>query len=100
MAVLLERADVYAGFAKTFGDLRGDLWGAGGVAVDAQGVGVQWHLGAVPGNDFPLHDGQGLLGGFGGIGNERVGVFARAQGALWLITAGRKSSGAGGGGSL
>ncbi len=48
---------------------------------------MQWHFGAAPGNDFSLHDGQGLLGGFGGIVDERVGVFARAQRAFWFVAA-------------
>ena len=33
------------------------------------------------------HDGQGLLGGFGGIVNECVGVFAGAQGAVGVVAA-------------
>jgi len=60
----------------------------------AQGVGVQWHFGAVPGNDFPLRDGQGLSGGFGGIVNERVGVFAGAQRAVGFVAAVGESFGA------
>ena len=48
---------------------------------------MQWHFGAVASNDFPLHDGQGLLGGFGGIVNERVGVFAGAQRAVGFVAA-------------
>ena len=48
---------------------------------------MQRHFGAVAGNDFPLHDGQGLLGGFGGIVNECVGVFAGAQGAVGFLAA-------------
>jgi hypothetical protein len=55
--------------------------------VDAKGVGVQWHFGAVSGNDFPLHDAYGLLGGFGGIVNERVGVLSRAQRAVGFVAA-------------
>jgi hypothetical protein len=43
---------------------------------------VQRDFGAVARNPFALHDGQGLLGGFGGIVNERVGVFAGAQCAV------------------
>ena len=85
--MLPERAEVHARFAKTLGDLGGDLWGTGGVAVDAQSVGVQWHLGPVPRDDFSLHDGQGLLRRFGGIENERVGVFAGAQGTVGFIAA-------------
>jgi len=49
---------------------------------------VQWHFGAVPGNYFPsLHDGQGLLGGFGGIVNEGVAVLAGAQRAVGFVAA-------------
>ncbi len=68
--------------AKRGCDLGGDLWGAGSVAVNAQGVGVQWHFGAVTCNDSSLDDGQGLLGGFGRIVNERVGLFAGAERAV------------------
>jgi len=50
-------------------------------------VGVQCTSESSPRNNFPLHDGQGLLGGFGGIVNERVGVFARAQGAVGFVAA-------------
>jgi hypothetical protein len=55
--------------------------------VNAQGVGVQWHFGAVTCNDSSLDDGQGLLGGFGRIVNERVGLFAGAQRAVGLVVA-------------
>ena len=45
-----ERAHGEARFAQRLRNVRGDLWGAGGVAVDAQGVGPlrrtapKWHL--------------------------------------------------------
>ncbi len=55
--------------------------------MDAEGVGVQGHFGAVARNDFALHDGQGLLGGFGGIAKQRVGVFSRAQGSVRFVAA-------------
>ena len=48
---------------------------------------MQWHFGAAPRNHSALHDAQGLLGGFGGIVNERVGVFAGAQGAVGFVAA-------------
>jgi hypothetical protein len=35
VAVLPQRAELHARFAKILGDLGGVLWGAGGVAVDA-----------------------------------------------------------------
>ena len=34
-----------------------------------------------------MHDGQGLLRGFGGIVDERVGVFAGAQRAVGFVAA-------------
>src|SRR5216684_1664159 len=79
-----KRAELHARFAKSPCNFGGDFGGAGGVAVDAEGVG---DFGAVPRNDFPLHDGHGLLGGFGGIVSERVGVFAGAQCAVWFVAA-------------
>jgi hypothetical protein len=45
-------------------------------------VSAQWHLGPVARNHFALHDGPGLLGGFGGIVDERVGLFAGAERAV------------------
>jgi hypothetical protein len=54
-----------------------------------RGVGVQWHFRALARNHFPLHDGPGLLGGFGGMVDERVGVSAGAQGAVEFAAVGK-----------
>ncbi len=48
---------------------------------------MQWHFGVVARNHFALHDGHGLLRGFGGIEDERVGVFAGAQCAVEFVAA-------------
>jgi hypothetical protein len=80
-------AQLHACVAKGLDDLGGDLGRAGGVAVDAEGVGVQGDFGAIAGEDFPLHDAYGLLGGFGGILDQGVGVFAGAQGAVGFVAA-------------
>jgi len=48
---------------------------------------VQRHFGPVSRNHFALHDADGLASRFGGIVDERVGVFARAQRAVGFVAA-------------
>jgi hypothetical protein len=58
------------------------ICGEPGVSLWMHRVSAQWHLGPVARNHFALHDGPGLLGGFGGIVDERVGLFAGAERAV------------------